>query len=128
MTYISLTDRINAIAAKIDTGWVKTIDVDEGWYQIVVDMYDELSVLDPDHKILQIKQKFGGIRYYFRTDKDEATRIKMNVVVSKYEKIALETCELTGKRGILMQKGFIYKTLNPDSAPEGWTPVGKMRI
>ncbi len=127
MTYISLTEQINTIADKIESGWYKSVDVDQGWHQIVVDLHDELCAIDPEHKILQIKEKFGALRYYYHTDKGEATAIKMDVVISKYEKIAAETCELTGNRGILMQHGFVYKTLDPEHAPEGWTPVGKMR-
>ena len=44
----------------------KYIGVDEGWYLIVADCDRDLTAINPDYQILQIKEKFGGLRYYIK--------------------------------------------------------------
>jgi len=95
----------------------KYISVDEGWYQIIIDCDNELTQIDPGYKILQIKEKFGGLRYYIQSS-DRATsetEEKMEAVIRKYEEIASRTCEVTGKPGVLMKAtSGRYKTLSPE--------------
>ena len=102
----------------VPTYW-KSVDVDEGWYQIVVDCDNLLTEIDPDYQIAQIKQKFGGLRYYFQPSdvNNGELYVKMNAGVLAYEKIASITCEATGKPGVLMKsKGGWVKTLDPEYA------------
>jgi len=111
--------KIEKIRDKILPSFGKYISVDEGWYQIVVDCDDELSVLDPDYKVIQIKQKFGILRYYFQpsvpANKDLTDA--MHAVVRKYLIESSKTCEATGKPGVLMSspRGYL-RTLNPKYA------------
>jgi hypothetical protein len=94
----------------------KSIDVDEGWYQLVIDCDRELTVIDPDYQIAQVKQKFGGLRYYFQPSMP-GTKKAMDEVVTKYEAVAAVTCEATGNPGVLMKsKGASVKTLDPEYA------------
>jgi len=111
--------KIEKIRDKILPSFGKYISVDEGWYQIVVDCDDELSVLDPDYKVVQIKQKFGILRYYFQpsvpANKDLTDA--MHAVVRKYLIESSKTCEATGKPGVLMSSARGYlRTLNPKYA------------
>lgn len=108
--------QIEALKKKIVPEYWKSIDVDEGWYQIVVDCDKELTAIDPNYQIFQIKQKFGGLRYYFHSSQSDTSKA-MNEVVSKHEAIAARTCEATGGPGVLMKsaRGW-YKTLNPEYA------------
>ena len=48
----------------------KWIDVDEGWYQLIIDCDKELTAIDPKYSILQIKEKFGALRYYMTPSND----------------------------------------------------------
>ena len=99
--------------------YYKSVDVDEGWHRIVLDCDNELTQMDPDYRIAQIKQKFGGLRYYFETSNPDDLELfaKMSSIVLKYEAIAAATCEDTGKPGVLMKsKGAWYKTLDPEYA------------
>ena len=111
--------KIEKIRDRILPSFGKYISVDEGWYQIVVDCDDELSVLDPDYKVIQIKQKFGILRYYFQpsvpANKDLTDA--MHAVVRKYLIESSKTCEATGKPGVLMSspRGYL-RTLNPKYA------------
>lgn len=111
--------QIEALKEKISPSFGKYISVDEGWYQIVVDCDKELRAIDPNYQILQIKEKFGGLRYYMTpcNDTTEEQRDKMYEVISKYEAIAARTCEATGKPGVLMKSiGGWLRTLNPEYA------------
>lgn len=108
--------QINELRKKIKEPYSPYIEVDEGWFQIVLDCHKELEELDPDYSILQIKEKFGALRYYFQPS-NPAVWDQMNKVVAKYEEISSRTCEVTGKPGILMKSiGSWYKTLNPEFA------------
>lgn len=108
--------QIEALKEKFVPEYYKSIDVGEGWYQIVVNCDKELIKIDPNYQIFQIKQKFGGLRYYFHPSQSDTSRA-MSEVISKYEVIAAKTCEATGEPGVLMKSvsGW-YKTLNPEYA------------
>jgi hypothetical protein len=108
--------QIEALKERFVSGYHKSIDVDEGWYQIVLDCHKQLIEIDIDYKINQIKQKFAGLRYYM-TPSVVATpeqRDRMHAIVGKYERFSFEICEATGKPGVLMKSPTGYlKTLNP---------------
>ena len=111
--------QVEELKNKFLPNYYKSVDVDEGWYQIVVDCDNLLTEIDPDYQIAQIKQKFGGLRYYFQPSdvNNGELYVKMNAVVLAYEKIASMTCEATGKPGVLMKsKGGWVKTLDPEYA------------
>ena len=59
--------QIESLKNRFVKDWPKIVDVDEGWYQLVVDCDKELSQIDPDYQIYQIKEKFGTLRYYHKT-------------------------------------------------------------
>ena len=108
--------QIEALKEKFVPEYYKSIDVDEGWYQIVVNCDKELIKIDPNYQIFQIKQKFGGLRYYFHPSQSDTLK-EMQKVIAKYEAIAKITCEATGNPGVLMRsKSGWYKTLDPEYA------------
>ena len=108
--------KIESLRSKIEPSYGQYISVDEGWYQIILDCDKELTAIDPNYRIFQIKEKFGGLRYYFKPSQSD-TLEAMNKVVSKYEEIAARTCEATGMPGVLMKSvGGWQKTLSPDYA------------
>lgn len=110
---------IENLRKKISPSFGKYISVDEGWYQIVVDCDKELTAIDPNYAILQIKEKFGNLRFYFESsNSDDVVKTNlMHQVVRKYEIIASQTCEATGKPGVLMKSPTGYlRTLNPQWA------------
>jgi hypothetical protein len=111
--------QIEALKKKIVPRYVKSIDIDEGWYQIVVDCDKELTEIDPYYQIFQIKEKFGGLRYYMSPSGDITPEQidAMWAITGKYEALSVTICEATGKPGVLMRSptGW-FKTLNPDWA------------
>jgi len=108
--------QIQNIKNKIKPPYLPYVDVDEGWYQLVLDCDNELSGIDPNYDLQQVKEKFGGLRYYFQPS-DPKLRKEMDAVVAKYEQLASETCEASGGPGVLMKSiGNHYKTLNLEYA------------
>jgi len=116
--------QIENLKNKFVENWPKIIDVDEGWYQIVIDCDTDLLKIDPDYQIYQIKEKFGRLRYYYKASQpfEEKTYLKMTSVINKYESLSSCTCEATGLPGLLMKSptGY-YKTLNPQ-----WTTTSEV--
>jgi hypothetical protein len=110
------------IKDRIPPPWGKTIACGEGWHQLVAKCHLELKALDPNYEICQIKEKFGTLRFYFWTKKDDETELAMWKTSQKYELASAELCELTGKPGKLMFKQGLYKTLAEEYEKEGWEP------
>lgn len=109
--------QIEKLKEKISSNFLKAIQVDEGWYQLVIDCDRELSLFDPNYKIIQVKEKFGELRYYVKPSETCYEPRRLHDIIAKYEGIAAKTCEATGKPGVLMKSiGGWYKTLNPEYA------------
>ena len=124
--YKELYDQIDVIANKISHPYLKIVAVDPGWYQLIVDCDAELTAINPNYVPLQIKEKFGTLRYYhdLNASPKYETWHAMGQVIMKYEKLSEQTCELTGLPGVLMKsKHGIYKTLHTDFISDGWKPI-----
>ena len=108
--------KIEELKKKIVPEYSKSIDVDEGWYQLVIDCDRELTGVDPNYEIYQVKEKFGTLRYYTKPSNmdDKHTLMKIGEIISKYEELSAVTCEATGDWGVLMHSSTGWrKTLNP---------------
>ena len=81
-------------------------NVGEGWWPICVQLHLELLTLDPDYRIAQVKEKFGGLRFYL-----EAGTAAMWHAVSDAECRAEVTCEVCGKPGTNEPVQGWYSTL-----------------
>lgn len=77
----------------------------DGWLQLIKNCIEELIAIGWDKEICQIKEKFGGLRFYTNGLTDEG-----HAIVSKYEDLSYETCEVCGKPGTL-RKGGWWRTL-----------------
>lgn len=87
------------------------LEIDEGWYQLIHDLLAELLETDWDKDIHQVKEKFGGIRFYIGGASEE-----VHDIIRKYETLSYETCEVCGEPGELRldcgwNGGRWYKTM-----------------
>ena len=48
------------VLTRIPIRWGPCIDVEPGWYALVVDTDAQLAAVDPDYVVLQVKEKFGA--------------------------------------------------------------------
>ena len=95
-------------------------EVGEGWGPIVMECHRQLKHLDPGYRISQIKQKFGGLRYYFDSSYDFENIIHdvMDSVVQAAEARCAYTCEVCGTGGRLRNNSGWYKTLCDEHAKD----------
>lgn len=56
---------LRRILMRIPDGWGRWISCDRGWYPLLVELDEQISRLDPLYEIHQVKEKFGGLRYYY---------------------------------------------------------------
>ena len=73
----------------------------DGWTEIIRNTDNKLRYIDPKYKIVQIKQKFGGLRYYYHPSDDAKSLSDLVVqimedIVQAAEVQASYTCELCG--------------------------------
>ena len=82
--------------------------VGPGWSKIVQDMCEDLEALGWDGSVYQIKEKFGGLRFYFepRGIPDKFRRIAFHTEFY-YEGHSLQYCEECGNPGHARGPGWI---------------------
>lgn len=100
--------------------------VGAGWWADILDAFAKISALmvsAPDYKfnVLQIKEKFGGIRLYFSVQRADGVRAEEDetrdylfsqalLIVRELEVNVYQKCEICGKHGKQRHTGWI-KTL-----------------
>jgi hypothetical protein len=96
-------------------------ECNSGWDSIVKPLVD--FVLDNGGTVDQVKEKFGGLRFYFTSTQDESEMglwEEFYRMVREAEELSYKTCEFTGKPGRLRTKGKHgwLKTLCDEKAEE----------
>jgi len=93
-----------------------------GWNAIIHPLID--FVLDNGGTVLQVKEKFGGLRFYYSppalNDNGELGRKweGFEETVRSAEAEARRTCEITGLEGVTCSNGGWLKTLSVEAARE----------
>lgn len=78
---------IQEILERFNTDWV-SIDTPEDWHPFIIECNKELALIDPDYKVFQIKQKMGGLRYYYTATNPEVEQQMFQTVLKWEEKVA----------------------------------------
>jgi len=85
-----------------------------GWYDLIDELSGKIVGLSKNFKAEQVKEKFGGLRFYYRYETDneyteeeigkleEATKI-----VADYEDKSFGVCEVCGQSGEVRKKGWV---------------------
>lgn len=82
-------------------------DCDDGWFDLIYDLSKKISVLDPDCQAVQVKEKFGGLRFYTNGTNEESQKI-----ITEYERKSCVTCETCGDTTTAKPRGnYWVKTL-----------------
>lgn len=91
------------------------LECDEGWYDILDRLFKAITDLKPEKtfEVIQVKEKFGGLRVYCDYSTDE-----IEDLIMKAEEESYRTCEICGKPGKMCSDGGWMKTLCPDCAKE----------
>lgn len=128
--FFELEDLIQNFPAVFQNADISSIDcVPIGWQEILKNLCEELTHLliaeratinesaeEPLFSVLQIKEKFGGLRFYFmmNTENKELYNTIQRLVDIAEDK-SYDTCQVTGKPGFLCKKGFQYMTLSEET-------------
>lgn len=91
------------------SNYIKLGHTGPGWSKLITELNDKLSALDPNYTVEQIKEKFGGLRYYFSTDSNYGQ--EMLELEEEYELKSYEICELCGSEEDIAVEGSWWKTL-----------------
>jgi hypothetical protein len=79
---------VAAILTRFPGSRPPTIECSPGWYPLLVALDSALAPVAPDYQVLQIKEKFGGLRYYVDLPQDPA-----NVDRSRYHHAPFTTLQ-----------------------------------
>lgn len=80
--------------------------VGEGWYPLIKQLIEDLIKLGWNKEVCQVKEKFGGLRFYINDASDE-----VHCRIMKAEDESYTICEVTGKDGKLRTDIGWYITL-----------------
>ena len=80
--------------------------VDNGWFQLIKELIEDLIALGWDKQICQVKEKFGGLRFYINAGSDAVFDR-----ISKAERDSYDICEVCGEKGEMRRDLGWYLTL-----------------
>jgi len=85
----------------------------DGWFGIIYNLSKKISELDPDAEATQVKEKYGGLRFYFTSQNDNYEKIFE--LIQDAEDESYKTCEDCGTKENASpnEHGWI-KTLCPE--------------
>lgn len=76
--------------------------VGPGWKRIISSLIEDLHLLGWDGKVLQVKEKFGGLRFYV-----ELETLEIQERILEAGRRSMITCEECGEPGELQNTGWI---------------------
>jgi hypothetical protein len=89
-----------------------SFEISSGWYGLIRALLEELHYAGWNKEICQVKEKFGGLRFYINGGSKEIFDI-----IHKYEEKSYEICEECGSAGKVRPGGWI-RTLCDEHAKE----------
>lgn len=95
--------------------------VGKGWSTLIDTIFDKRDELTIDAKIVQVKEKWGGLRVYTGTFYDDPAYNEFDKFLVEIEKQSYTICEDCGKPGQLRGGGW-YRTLCNEHA-NGREPI-----
>jgi hypothetical protein len=96
--------------------------VDPGWAALIDEVFDRRDRDFPSARIEQVKEKYGGLRIYFRASPEH--RASFQDLLNDIARRSYETCEVCGAPGVVRQGGWIVTRCDehsdgrPPSHPE----------
>lgn len=102
-------DILQQVLARFAPGWPAWVDCNEGWWSIIAQLDRDIADIAPDYVVHQIKEKFGGLRYYYGVT-DGGWDERIETLIRASEKEADHTCAACGEPG-RARRGSWIKTL-----------------
>lgn len=102
-----------------------------GWADLVWELTEKLIECPYNFKIVQVKSKFAGLRYYLdfydasNPDEPVYPAPEGEDLVRKYENLSYQTCEACGELGTQVSHGRWMSTLCPRHDREATERINK---
>ena len=96
-------------------------DIPLGWFDLIETLVQKLIAAGWDRQVAQVKQKWGGLRFYVGGASPAMARL-----IARAEKRSLKICEEYGRPGVLCNADFV-RTLC-DAHAEGLAPLRKSPV
>jgi hypothetical protein len=88
-------------------GQLNWFECDDGWFDII-DTAALLIGKQPGKFVAaQIKEKFGGLRFYISSDADETAVSTVYAIIDMAEHLSFRVCEVCGRPGTLRRGGWV---------------------
>lgn len=92
-----------------------------GWHRLLAELNARLRVLDPAYEVHQVKEKFGGLRFYASTALSGAERAAFDQLIGQAESASWSICEDCGEPGELrVRHGSVYGVRCASCAGDDW--------
>lgn len=101
----------------------------EGWRQLIDDAFEAVEEILFQHSgeyfwIVQVKEKFGGLRIYFReAGRPQEASTRLSEIMTDAEARSRYICEICGTSARVGLKDSTYSVRCSSCAPDGWKPV-----
>ena len=118
-------DDLMAILLRIDPAYGRVLQIGAGWYPIIIELNDALAAIDPSYQIHQVKEKFGGLRYYVRLSSqlpDEQSE-RAHSLIRQAESRSFATCEICSAPGTVNSDYWRETRCADHATPTQETPV-----
>lgn len=96
---------LRPVLARCAAGWGASVDCGEGWWPIIAQLDRHIAAIESAYEVHQIKEKFGGLRFYYAGGTGNDARI--DELIAQAERVAAQTCELCGAPGRARGIGLI---------------------
>lgn len=97
------------------------LECGEGWHSLIKETHEKLLYLDINYTIVQIKEKYGTLRYYFDSSSHNPIKTAiMHDVVRVAEDRSARTCEQCGAPAETRAEKHWYFTWCDNCYEEKW--------
>lgn len=77
------------------------LDVGLGWHPLITTLVEDLEKLGWDGQVGQVKEKFGGLRFYIGAESDE-----IQLRIAEAEMQSYKICEICGEPATMVKLGW----------------------
>lgn len=114
---VDLSDKTVSMLGHVTELNYWSVRIDAGWVPLTTRLHEQLRRYCEGYRIYQIKEKFGGLRYYVDLlDFPEDVRHVVKRIITDYETRSLKICDRCGAPGSLITEGYYYRTRCKDHA------------
>ena len=82
------------------------VDTGNGWFDLIKKLSEDITKISPETEAVQVKEKFGGLRFYVVNATDEVYKL-----IDKAEDESFKICEKCGSRENVTTEGRWVFTL-----------------